>query len=51
MLADEREQLLLPLHSLAAGLGEPGGDDDERANAGLKRLLGRVEHLALREGR
>ena len=44
MLADEREQALLPLDAFAARLGEARRDDDERADAGRKRLLGRVEH-------
>ena len=44
MGTDEREQAPLPLRSFAARLGEARGDDDERANAGRKRLLGRVEH-------
>ena len=42
--AHEREQLLLPLDSLAADLGEAGRDHDERADALAQRLLGRAEH-------
>ena len=45
VLADEGEELLLPLDALAADLRESGGDDDERAHAGVERLLGRLEHL------
>ena len=41
--ADEREQLLLPLDSFAADLGEAGRDHDERANALAQRLLRRAE--------
>ena len=48
VLADEREEPLLPLGSLAARLGEAGRDDDERAHAGRERLLGRLEHLLAR---
>ena len=51
MLADEREQLLLALDAFAARLGEAGRDDDERADAGRERLLGRVEHAARPAGR
>ena len=39
MLADEREQALLPLGSLTARLCEACRDDDQRANAGFQRLL------------
>ena len=42
VLADEREQPLLPLGALAARLGEARGDDDERANAGGERFLCRA---------
>ena len=34
VVADEREQALLPLRAFAARLGEARRDDDERANAG-----------------
>ena len=44
MLADQREQPFLPLGSLAAGLGEARGDDDERANAGVERVFCGREH-------
>ena len=48
MLADEREQAVLPLRPLAARLGEAGRDDDERTHAGRERFLRRVEHLLSR---
>ena len=47
--ADEREQPLLPLDALAADLGEPGRDDDERADAAAQRVLGGGEHVLARE--
>ncbi len=40
VLAGEGQELLLPLDPLAARLGEPRGDDDERAYAGGERVLG-----------
>ena len=49
--ADEREQLLLPLAPLRAGLGEAGRDHAERAHALGERLLGRLEHAPARERR
>ena len=48
--ADEREQLLLPLHTIAADLGETGGDHDERANAFAQRLLRRPDDRGGRQG-
>ena len=48
--ADEREQLLLPLHAFAADLGEAGGDHDEGANALAQRLLRRPENRGARQG-
>ena len=42
--ADERKQLLLPLASLGAGLGEAGRDHAERAHALAQRLVGRLQH-------
>jgi hypothetical protein len=49
VLADEREQPLLALGSLAARLGEAGGDDHQSADAGRERLLCRVEHELSRQ--
>ena len=49
MLTDECEQLLLSPGAVAAGLGKPGGDDDEGANAGSERFLGGREHLLSRD--
>src|SRR3954452_13112124 len=49
MLADEREQPLLPLGSLAARLGAAGGDDHQGADAGRERLLCGIEHELSRQ--
>ena len=46
MRADEREQALLPLAALGAGLGEAGRDDAQRTDPLPERRLGRVEHLS-----
>ena len=43
MGADESEQLTLPLVAGGADLGEPGGNDDQRAYALAERRLGCVE--------
>jgi hypothetical protein len=48
--ADERDEPLLPLGALAPDLGEPGGDDDERADAAAERVLRRVEDGGARHG-
>ena len=45
----EREQPVLALDALRADLGEPRGDDAERANALRERVLGRTEHVLARD--
>ena len=41
---DELEEPLLALDALGAGLGEPGGDHDERPDARAERLVGGIQH-------
>ncbi len=45
MLARELDQPLLAPPALGADLGEAGGDDAERADAGLERFLRCAEHV------